>query len=806
MAAIFIAATLLLCSLLPSSALAEEGQDPSSAVDVSLSEDSAYSVSSAVSRAITDASFMTSIAIQEQQEELNLGASWHDWNPNPGDTVDVSKASANTTVHITKAGTYRLVGKSTHVRVEVSAPEGQTITLKLADGLNIDPGILANIGARSAAIDIVEHENSTVELVSEAGAHIYFGSYLSAPPIRKPDTQTKLVLKTEDPDHPGTITAHANDFSFSAGIGSVPYVIGELGKTGNIVIDSGTVKAQGGSYAAGIGGGWAATSKGITINGGTIEATGGGCGAGIGGGYGSNVRDIFINGGTVTAQGGPSNYSGAAGIGNGGLNNTDYFNVENIRITGGTVKATAGDIPRGSGGAGIGAGGETWVRGIYISGGTVTAQGSADGCGIGGNCTGFATDISISGGVVEAIGGNTDGKVGCGIGGQVGDKIGDDDGVARISISGGRVKARGEFGIGGSTYVIAPVFSHRKLDVTITGGTLFAEGLQGNADIDTHVGRTKHENISITITGGSVRADCAVEPKGYGAGSSELSTAHRTTVGLEDAGEGVHITEVADYYSSHDDNHSYRYGINDLYTDEEGKLYLWYAHPTTPQPFPVDGVEAAASDSGEHWSGAVSYGGEGVLRKGSNIKIANYLGENDPDLRDAFAHKGSTSLELDRTKHGEIPDEHWVSGYSLEKPVSGQPLTTMVVNSAGQFLSNVYYNNTQYTDDEGRWVYSGDVPVTLYTVWSWYSVRYGYDANVPSDASTQVSGVMHSKMRPTAGRPRSMHAPIHCRVIALWVGTPPPTGRARATPTKPSSTAIPTGPTPIWCCMPNGSR
>lgn len=198
---------------------------------------------------------MTSIAIQEQQEELNLGASWHDWNPNPGDTVDVSKASANTTVHITKAGTYRLVGKSTHVRVEVSAPEGQTITLKLADGLNIDPGILANIGARSAAIDIVEHENSTVELVSEAGANIYFGSYLSAPPIRKPDTQTKLVLKTEDPDHPGTITAHANDFSFSAGIGSVPYVIGELGKTGNIVIDSGTVKAQGGSYAAGIGGG-----------------------------------------------------------------------------------------------------------------------------------------------------------------------------------------------------------------------------------------------------------------------------------------------------------------------------------------------------------------------------------------------------------------------------------------------------------------------------------------------------------------------------------------------------------------------
>lgn len=46
-------------------------------------------------------------------------------------------------MHITKAGEYRLTGSSTQVRVEISAPEGQTITVKLADRLNIDPGILA---------------------------------------------------------------------------------------------------------------------------------------------------------------------------------------------------------------------------------------------------------------------------------------------------------------------------------------------------------------------------------------------------------------------------------------------------------------------------------------------------------------------------------------------------------------------------------------------------------------------------------------------------------------------------------------
>ena len=93
------------------------------------------------SSALSSASLALAIAAQETDEERNVGASWHDWYPNPGDTIDVSNASANTTVHITKAGEYRLTGSSTQVRVEVTAPEGQTITIKLADRLNIDPGI-----------------------------------------------------------------------------------------------------------------------------------------------------------------------------------------------------------------------------------------------------------------------------------------------------------------------------------------------------------------------------------------------------------------------------------------------------------------------------------------------------------------------------------------------------------------------------------------------------------------------------------------------------------------------------------------
>lgn len=150
-----------------------------------------------------------------------LQGSWADWRPNPGDTIDVSKAYWNTTIHIEKAGVYRLVGQSENVRVLISAPQGQTITVKLADGLNIDPSITSNIGVRTAAIEIAENKGSTVKLVSEAGSSSYFGSYLLCPAIRKDGTQTKLVFETEDPANPGSIAANASYSSGSAGIGSV---------------------------------------------------------------------------------------------------------------------------------------------------------------------------------------------------------------------------------------------------------------------------------------------------------------------------------------------------------------------------------------------------------------------------------------------------------------------------------------------------------------------------------------------------------------------------------------------------------
>ncbi|MBQ8196191.1 MAG: hypothetical protein IJZ47_12615, partial [Oscillospiraceae bacterium] len=98
------------------------------------------------------------------------------------------------------------------------------------------------------------------------------------------------------------------------------------------ITGEGSLTAQGGAYAPGIGAGEATSN--ITIKGGNITATGGDGGAGIGGGYNGSSRNITITGtAVVTATG----YGGAAGIG-GGYSGT----LEDIFITGGSVKAVGG--------------------------------------------------------------------------------------------------------------------------------------------------------------------------------------------------------------------------------------------------------------------------------------------------------------------------------------------------------------------------------------------------------------------------------------------------------------------------------
>ena len=168
-------------------------------------------------------------------------------------------------------------------------------------------------------------------------------------------TSTGTLTLKDDNNEAGSLTATGGDWG--AGIGNGGYYGNSDNRSGeNITITGGTVNADGGTNAAGIGGGYYGSGKNITITGGTVNATGGDEGAGIGGGgsyYGSG-KNITITGGTVTAGGG---YRGA-GIG-GGISGSG----EDITITGGTVNADGGDNGAGIGGGATGSGSNVTVSG-----------------------------------------------------------------------------------------------------------------------------------------------------------------------------------------------------------------------------------------------------------------------------------------------------------------------------------------------------------------------------------------------------------------------------------------------------------
>lgn len=186
-----------------------------------------------------------------------------------------------------------------------------------------------------------------------------------------------------------------------------------------IEVYGGNVNAQGGYMGAGIGAGRdnKTNNEVINIYGGNVNANGGKYGAGIGGGDNGNGGWINIYNGDVTAYGGKD----AAGIGGG-----EDGNAVSTTISGGTVKADAGD------GAAIG-GGEDGTQGtIFIDGGTVKAK-SHCGAGIGGgNCEDTSGSITINGGTIFATS-----LMGAGIGGGNHSMM-----ESSITINGGDVYAR----------------------------------------------------------------------------------------------------------------------------------------------------------------------------------------------------------------------------------------------------------------------------------------------------------------------------------------------------------------------------
>ena len=276
---------------------------------------------------------------------------------------------------------------------------GNTITV-----INIFTDTVLNLTLKNVKIDVSDADgkaalsvqgdgNVTIEL--DGKNELKSGWGMAG--LEKNTSAGTLTLK--DDQEPGSLTAEGG--GWAAGIG------GSDGKgTNNIIISGGTVTAEGGNYGAGIGSGGGSYDGGdhITITGGTVNATGGDNGAGIGGGYGGVGDHITIGGGAVTAEGGEN----GAGIGGG------YSGV--------------GDH-------------------ITITGGKVTAEGGISGAGIGGGYWGRGRNITVSGAAqVTAVAGKSDEDNFSGFGATIGDGYNggdtrDDDGNLISYGSGKEVQA-----------------------------------------------------------------------------------------------------------------------------------------------------------------------------------------------------------------------------------------------------------------------------------------------------------------------------------------------------------------------------
>ena len=154
----------------------------------------------------------------------------------------------------------------------------------------------------------------------------------------------------------GTLTATGQNSAAGIGNGNA-YQYG-CHKAGNILIESGTITANGGVGAPGIGGTKDRICGSITIKGGTITTNGGAYGAGIGG----HCGDINITSGTITANAGQSINSPYIEFASAAIGSNHNTSCGNITITGGTITAVGRDALKTNDGANvtvIGASGET---------------------------------------------------------------------------------------------------------------------------------------------------------------------------------------------------------------------------------------------------------------------------------------------------------------------------------------------------------------------------------------------------------------------------------------------------------------
>ncbi|GLB32327.1 hypothetical protein LAD12857_42500 [Lacrimispora amygdalina] len=433
-----------------------------------------------------------------------------------------------------------------NISQSVSTETGNTITVKSGSNVSVT---IENININAPACAFSVENNASVNLTLKGANKLKSSNYYAG--LQVPKTASLIITE----------------------------------ESGNNVLE-----VTGGLFGAGIGGALATGSDSgiITVNGGSITANGGNGGAGIGGAGDGGDGTVIVHGGSITASG----LGGAAGIGGGKGNGTDGGDGT-VTIYGGSITATS--TIRGAGiGGGLGdvggySGGESNVT---IYGGIINAAGNIGGTGIGGGAGGDVegiggiggkggdSTVAIYRGIITATG------IGGGIGGTGGrGDLGSDGGTggsSSITIYGGSIAAAGIIGGGmGGNGGIGDL--HRggnggtsgSSSITINGGNISANG-----DIGSGMGgmggvgfscpngyNGSVGSITVTINGGSINGTIQGTPK-----NSNNSDLLQTIVTLTDSSSSpVKDSQIISLVS----DPLYDYGIKDVKTDNNGKIYLY---------------------------------------------------------------------------------------------------------------------------------------------------------------------------------------------------------------------------------------
>lgn len=259
-------------------------------------------------------------------------------------TFDLSSYNTGGTniYQIPAGGKYKLTGTlGSNYGIKVGA--GATVML---NGVTVSPtsGVAA-AGIHCLGDATIILKNGTINTVSggENGSDYFPGIYVAS--------GSTLTIRGG-----GSLTATGQNSA--AGIGNGNAYSYDCHNAGNILIESGSITANGGVGAPGIGGTVDHPCGNITIKGANITANGGAYGAGIGGRCG----DINITSGTITANAGQSIYESYTGYASAAIGSNHNTSCGNITITGGTIIANGRDALKDNDGANvtvIGASGES---------------------------------------------------------------------------------------------------------------------------------------------------------------------------------------------------------------------------------------------------------------------------------------------------------------------------------------------------------------------------------------------------------------------------------------------------------------